>query len=252
MREAIKLAMLVPVVAVLGLAGPPGGGGHSSTGGGGHAISGRAGGSPHYAGPPAISGPAPFGASGSAPFNSVGSLRPSYGYNSGLAYGGRGAGTNRFGSRYPYGYYPFVLPFYGYGGYGDDYYDNSYAPTPDYGPGPDQPLTANEEVLGEQLQQLHAELQDLRYQQQQQGQAAAPVAPPSAQQSDSDAQNDVPITVVLHSGQQLQVKNYAVTDGEFWDFSKHPAQKIPVAAIDVPASEKATAASGGDFPPISQ
>jgi hypothetical protein len=142
------------------------------------------------------------------------------------------------------------MPFYGYGGYGDDSYDAGYSPVPDYGPGADA-AAASEDALGQQVQQLSAEIQDMRYQQQQQG---APIPAPAGPQAagDSDQQNDVPLTLVLHSGQQLQVKNYAVTDGVFWDFSKHPAQKIPLSSIDVAASEKATEAKGGEFPPITQ
>jgi hypothetical protein len=146
------------------------------------------------------------------------------------------------------------MPFYGYDGYGDDgYYDNSPAPALDNGPtAPDQP-TASEQALSDQIQQLTNDVQDLKYGQQQ-GQQIQPQTTQPEQQSapEQDAQNDVPVTLVLHSGQQLQVRNYAVTDGMFWDFSRHPAQKIPVAAIDVAASQKATEANGGDFPPLSQ
>ncbi len=199
-----------------------------------------------------LTGPAPFGASGPAPVNATGSLRPVYGQSGGRRYP---AGTVRRGGRYPYGYYPgpFVLPYYGYDGYGNGYYDS-----PDYGPGGDpgygyddpQAAAVNQDMLGQQVDRLTAEVQDMRSQQAQQ--QSAPPAAPARKPDDSDAQNDVPVTLVLQSGQQVQVKNYAVANGVFWDFSRHPAQKIPVSAINVAASEKATAANGGDFPPLGQ
>jgi hypothetical protein len=60
-----------------------------------------------------------------------------------------------------------------------------------------------------------------------------------------------PVTVVLRTGQQLQVVNFAVANGFFWDFSKPAPHKIPIASIDIAASEKATEASGAEFPNLS-
>jgi hypothetical protein len=260
MRKMLKMTVLIPAITALAVAGPPSGG-HASSGG-------RAGGYAVHPGPPALSGPTPIGATGTAPVGAAGSLRPTYGSygNKGSYgyYGGYGthggyngvnggkSGHGDHGSRYPYAYYPgaFVMPFYGYG-YNDSYFDNGYGPGPDYGP---DPQAVAQQALGDQVQHLTAEIEDLRDQQRQAAAPAPSPVPPAGQSpADTDTErNEAPITVVLHSGQQLQVRNYAVTDGVFWDFSKRPAQKIPVSAIDIAASQKATAASGGDFPAITQ
>ena len=58
------------------------------------------------------------------------------------------------------------------------------------------------------------------------------------------------MTLILRVVQQLSVENYAVMNETFWNFSKHPAQKIPISNIDLAASAKATEANGGEFPQI--
>ncbi len=58
------------------------------------------------------------------------------------------------------------------------------------------------------------------------------------------------MTLVLRNGQQVQVKNYAVMDGIFWDFSKQPSRKIPMSSINLDASAQATQANGGEFPDL--
>ena len=58
------------------------------------------------------------------------------------------------------------------------------------------------------------------------------------------------VTVVLRSGQKIEVQNYAVMGDSFWDFSRQPARRIPLSSVDIAASTKATEASGGQFPAI--
>ncbi len=259
MRGLARTLMTIPLLTALSMGDPPGGGHSSGGGGGGHSSGGvsvsagrvsRT--SKSFSGGPAISGPTPIGASGSAPIGAVGSLRPVFGVNG----ANRNAGVGRRGGRVPYGFYPglFVAPFYGYDGYGGDYSDGGYGPGPYDGPGPgaDQQATGDDPV-NQQLQRLTADVQDLRDQQAQQQGAAMPGASGSVSQSgQADVQNTVPVTLVLRSGQQISVKKYPVTHGEFWDFSKQPPRKIPKSPIDVPAWEKATEANGGDFPAISE
>ncbi|MBV8553881.1 MAG: hypothetical protein JOY54_21485 [Acidobacteriaceae bacterium] len=76
-----------------------------------------------------------------------------------------------------------------------------------------------------------------------------PPPPPSSEPPQPPAP---PITLILKDGQQFTVQNYAVMGQTFWDFSKPPARKIPLSNINIPASAKATEASGAEFPPISQ
>lgn len=211
-----------------------------------------------------LSGPPPLGASGPPPLNAAGSLLPgrvhtglpNNRFNNGFNEANR-IPTNRRPNRYRYGAYgiPYVTPYYGF--------DNGYYNSGDYdnGPGPydnpdpaTQQMLMNQDALGEQVQQLTAEIQDMKSRQQQQPPPYLQPNPPAqgTRAADADVQNDIPITLVLRSGQRLSVRNYAVTNGVFWDFSKQPAQKIPVSSIDVAASTKATEASGADFPPLTQ
>jgi hypothetical protein len=141
------------------------------------------------------------------------------------------------------GYYGLpYYPYLGYG-YGNDWYaptDDSYygAPPPDGGS--DQG-TAN--LLGEQIQQLGAQVQALR--EAQQGPPPLLQAPPPA--SDPPPASS-PVVLVLKNGQKIDVQNYAIMNGVLWDFSKPNSKRIPLANIDGPASEKATDAAGGSLP----
>jgi hypothetical protein len=148
----------------------------------------------------------------------------------------------------PYYYLPFD--------YGSSFYDSSsYGSGYGYGAGQDPgeqtaEVTAN--LLGEQMQRLSNEVEQLRSTQP----AAGPylpqgyIAQPAPQE---DPQPPVtPVILVLRNGQQVQVQNYAVMDKTFWDFSKQPARRIPLSTIDIAASSKATLASGGDFPQLEE
>lgn len=156
----------------------------------------------------------------------------------------RGAiGTRGFGERnlrrFPYAYWltPYYFPFdYGDNGYG------TYGPDSDtgYDPSEQAAIMAQNELM-DQVRRLSAQVAQLQYGQQ----AQAPVETAEEQQPPQ-----VPVTLVLHDGQHLQVQNYAVMDQTFWDFSKQPVRKIPISSIDVAASERATEAKGGEFPQL--
>jgi len=166
--------------------------------------------------------------------------------------GGRGA-HDRGRGYLPYAYYsaPF-LPFF------DDY---------DYGSEPSQDNSAAQaaavqaqnaavsaNMLGDQVQRLSAEVENLRSQTPPQPatpQAAdAPQTPPVPQPVQEQVPPEPPITVVLKSGRKLQVQNYAVMGQTFWDFSVQPARRIAVEKIDVPASINASNANGAEFPQL--
>ena len=137
-------------------------------------------------------------------------------------------------------------PYYPYSDFSS--YPNDYG----YGYGPSDDVTAQSSdatanLLGEQIQRLAAEVEDLRAQQQ--GMPPVPYAPTSSAQKEPDAAAD-PITVVLNNGQEMKVQSYAVMDGTFWDFSKQPAHRIPISSINVAASTKATESAGGEFPQL--
>ncbi|MBV8898475.1 MAG: hypothetical protein JO051_18305 [Acidobacteriaceae bacterium] len=158
-----------------------------------------------------------------------------------------GEHSDRSYRRLPRSYFiaPYYYPFYDWGG-GTDYSAapsaGNYNDGPDYG-GPDpsmDPAMANQAALGQQVQRLTDQVNSMMYgQQPPQQQAAAQPQPPA-----------IPLTLVLRNGEHLQVQNYAVTNNTFWDFNQRGTRRIPMSNIDLAASEKATEASGGEFPQL--
>jgi hypothetical protein len=167
---------------------------------------------------------------------------------------------------YPFGYLPISgyysylgEPFYndyssfGYptswqgAGYNAPPDDPSMGPDP-AGPGPGP--ASGDPALGEQLAQLNEQVNDLRARLgQTEGMSGAPPVTAAPQPAPA-APSAPPVTVILTSGQNLQVQNYAVVGDTFWDFSSQPVRKIPVSSIDLAASIKATEANGAEFPKV--
>lgn len=248
-NRVFLVSALAVVVAVGLLAAPPQGARH---GGGAHPASGRsAAGLPPVWG---VSGPAPVGGVGPAPIGGVGRLGPSpgpaygrgYGYHSGVGVGRsngfaeRGRRGRTLGWGLPFTY--FMTPYY----YPDFGYDSSFeAPPPPEDAGAQGAVMA-ENRLGEQIQRLSAEIEELRNAQQQNSQ---PDYPPASEAPQTPAAP--PIVLVLRDGQQVKTDNYAVMNNTLWDFSKQPARRIPISSINVSASEKASEANGAEFPEIS-
>ncbi len=217
-----------------------------------------------------VSGRAPVGATGPAPTGGVGSLIHAPSVHSGAGYRGSSAAFtspyrsaytngNRYGNRGGTGHYGrgrryAAVPFFYGTGYvgGPDYFDyGDYAESP-YAAAPidtpTDPLTQHYEVqenmLGSEINQLHAEIDDLRAQRE----TAEPMPPYRAPDSASEAPASPPVTVVLRNGQRFQSSNYAVMDNTFWDFSKSPMRRVPMADVNIPASVEASAAAGAQFP----
>ena len=148
--------------------------------------------------------------------------------------------SNRFGySRAPFGSFfaPYYYPSFGYGDNG--YASNQYgAPPPD----PGMQSMMMEGALSQQIRMLSDQIEQLKNAQQR-----------SAVPQDESVQQTIPqvaITLVLRSGQQIQVQNYAIMDQIFWDFTKQPARRIPISSIDIAASTRATEARGAEFPQL--
>jgi hypothetical protein len=139
----------------------------------------------------------------------------------------------RPGHGYGTGYYGVGLyPFLGYGYYGDPSYTEQQAPQEQYV----QPYEPMPEQNGDYYPP------PVPYAMNPAVQAPAPtIAEPPAPPS-------TPITIVLKSGQKMEVQNYAIMNGVFWDFTKQNSKRIPLAQVDVAASVKATDAAGGAFP----
>jgi hypothetical protein len=183
----------------------------------------------------------PVGASGINP-GALASAAP-YRTGRGNLYGGRRG-------FYPYGY-AYFDPFFDYG---DGFYFNG--PDQDYGYGQADPRASTDAVtanlLGEQINQLTAQVQELQNERAEGMAAPMPRprynAPPMMPEDQTPS--SAPLILVLRDGKQVQMNSYAVMGQEIWDFSKQPVKKIALANIDLPASQKATEANGGEFPVI--
>ena len=158
-------------------------------------------------------------------------------------------GTNgRRGSRYYPGFVasPLYLPTYvdpffsSFGGY-----DNPEPPPVDPNA---QALAESQNALAQQVEQLAAQVQEMKNSNAQQLPAPAPM--PSASTAPEHRPSTPPVTLVLRDGQKLSVESYAVMNQMFWNFSRRPVQKIPIANIDIPASTRATEENGGEFPQL--
>lgn len=140
----------------------------------------------------------------------------------------------------------YVDPFYSsFGGYNDS------APPP-VDPNA-QALAESQNVLAQQVEQLTAQIQEMKNsnaQPQPLTPAPAPAPVPSASVAPEHRPLTPPVTLVLRDGQQVSVESYAVMNQMFWNFSKRPVQKIPITNIDIPASTRATEANGGEFPQL--
>ncbi len=186
---------------------------------------------------------------GSAPVygNHYAGFGPAFGGYNRYAYGPWRSGSRygRFNYGLPYAYFgaPYYLPFLD-GPYSNDFdsYNSSVYPSDPQGGAPPEGGG-----LSEQVQQLSAQINGLQNQ-------LAQGTRPSPLRDESTSSSSVPpspaLTLVLTSGQTLEVQNYAVMGDTFWDFSSQPARKIPVSKIDIPASARASEANGAEFPQI--
>jgi hypothetical protein len=180
---------------------------------------------------------------------------PSYPYTYGSGYhsaagtyrSGTPYGKNGYRSRYGYVGVPY-FPLWGY--YDNGFYD---APPPypaDYEGGPSVEGGPSPDVAGlsDEVRQLSAQLNDLQNQLNQRSPSVSGSVPDATPQQTTP---EPPLTVVLNDGQTLQIQNYAVMGDTLWDLSSQPSHRIPVSSIDIPASTKASEASGAQFPQLS-
>jgi len=182
-----------------------------------------------------------------------GFTRPYTGNRGGGRYGGRGYSYNRGYNNYrtlPRSYViaPFYYPSFDWSG-GTDTSAAPYEGDGGYGPDPaTDAMMQNQAALGQQVQRLTAEVNSMKYGQPGPAQPNPYDMAPIQQQAMPPAP---PITLVLRSGEHVQLQNYAVASNMFWDFTQHGTRKFPLPSIDLAASEKATEAAGGEFPMVS-
>ena len=141
-----------------------------------------------------------------------------------------------YGAYWPYGYvgyYPFYNPGY-------VWWDNN-----------DQAYSAYAQqnyVLQQEVSQLGDEVARLR---QQQAELSSAPPPPPAQspprQESQSVKPPTPTTLVFRDGRTEQVQNYAITGGTIWVLTDQRARRIPLSALDIPATKKANEARGVTF-----
>jgi hypothetical protein len=152
--------------------------------------------------------------------------RPGFGYRRG-----------RYGRGWPYaGYYGY--PYYGWWGYGDDSYSSdSYQNYPAY----DSNAYADNDRQQAAIDRLEAEVDRLsqeREARESQGSNASQARPKSV---------SPPTELVFRDKHTEEVQNYAIVGQTFWILNAEKARRIPIAQLDIPATEKANEDRGVDF-----
>ena len=103
---------------------------------------------------------------------------------------------------------------------------------------------ANAQVsdLNAQIEQLREELRQMQEQQ-----SAPPSSPVPAPQALEKQEPPAPTTLVFRDGRRSEVQNYAIVGDTLWVFSDQRAKKIPVASLDIRATQQVNEDRGVDF-----
>ena len=145
----------------------------------------------------------------------------------------------RFSSFVPFSSF---LPFASYPYYSMPLYDESgYNDSRDR----EQLERANVQVsdLTNQIEQLREELERMREQQSSPRAAAQPVPPAD----DAKEEPAVPTTLVFRDGRRSEVENYAIVGDMLWVFNEQRRTKIPIAELNLKATQQANEDRGVDF-----
>jgi hypothetical protein len=136
-----------------------------------------------------------------------------------------------FGLGFPF--YPSYIPGF----------DNGY-----YGSEQQQPMVvsdnnnnSNDIQLAVQMQRLSDEMESMREEQRQANAARNSGASLTAHQPAETT------TFVFRDGHRISTENYAIAGQTLWVLSEHAARKVPLADLDVAATEQANAANGVDL-----
>jgi hypothetical protein len=144
----------------------------------------------------------------------------------------------------------YAFPYYYSGAYLDPFYDdywNPYYSLGSYGYDPNQG-TSTYADLGNQLNQMSLQLDELRDQneslQSELVESRAPTPPPAIASGASSA----PVTVlVFNDGHQRQIQNYAIVGQTLWILSDARATKVPLADLNLDQTIKTNEERGVEF-----
>src|SRR5215472_2227893 len=135
-------------------------------------------------------------------------------------------------------------PFFG-GSFGAPFFSPFWFSSAPSQPEPQQPVSAEESShdreLALEVQELSDEIQAMRDEQQRRD--SAKNAPPQPFVQDLGPTT----TLVLRDGVQLSVRNYAIVGDTIWLLDSHNTQKIPIAKLDVAATQQINDKNGVDF-----
>ena len=152
----------------------------------------------------------------------------------GFGHPGFGYRRGRYGRGWTYGSYGY--PYYGWG-YGDDSYSSDSSqnyPVNDY-----SGAYAEGDRQQAAIDRLEAEVDRLREERE---------AKESQSSSASASKTVVPPTeLVFRDKHTEEVQNYAIIGQTFWILNAEKARKIPIAQLDIPATQKANEDRGVDF-----
>jgi hypothetical protein len=242
MRRLLILAAFLLIIAMVPVCAQRGAHGSSGSHGG---FSGGHGGS-GFAGHSGFIGHTPGGV-GSSHFSSHMSPLAGSHYASGSRYGSsfdrgerahiRGGRFDRngFRNRGCYGCLAYGYPYYGFY---DPYWWDSYSSY-------DEDAARDRQLASEMNQENLEEQRSLR----DQDQYSRPMTRQRDTQSRSDAraENDPPTVLVFRDQHQREIQNYAIVGLTIWNFAQQRTEKIPLSAIDIPATIKANDERGIDF-----
>lgn len=255
---AFALFLAVPVWAQHGGGGHGGGGGHASFGGGHSSFSGSHAG---FSGGHSGSAVHSFSGARSAPgFSRSFSSSARAGFSRGPFLHDGFRGRNGFG-RPGWGYRNNCRGYgcwgygYGYPWYGAGYYDPWLWDWWDSDSSYDQDYNNNLAIANDMNQQSLAQQQMWRQEQADGDQDA--YAPrdyssrpaPSTQRPATDPPSPIipPTVLVFRDQHQQEVQNYAIVGQTLWNFTSQRTQKIPLADLDLAASQKANDDRGVTF-----
>jgi hypothetical protein len=108
------------------------------------------------------------------------------------------------------------------------------------------PAPAEDTALALQVARLSDQVELLR---QEQASRVAPPAPPTAPQSEAE-QQPLPAILIYRDGHQGEVLNYAILGQTLWVFKDRSTRRIPLADLNLAATEKLNEQRGVDFLPL--
>jgi hypothetical protein len=139
----------------------------------------------------------------------------------------------------------YVYPgYYGYADYQPDYADdNGFNTYPSYIAPPDYSGQISQ-IQQDEIDRLEGEVERLR--EEREARESSRLSPPQPEAASKSSRR--PATVLVFRDKHTQeVQNYAIVGNTLWVFTEQRASKIPLAAIDVPATQKTNDDCGTEF-----